>query len=104
MKDPYTMGYYLNAVDLRYDANKNIVQKAEYLKIYNTIWLRTLKVSLMVTLFCLLLAYPVAYLLATLANENLKSTNDMCVDAFLDITFSKNCCLDDYASAKWCCE
>ncbi|AXE61635.1 ABC transporter permease [Candidatus Thioglobus sp. NP1] len=66
MKDPYTMGYYLNAVDLRYDANKNIVQKAEYLKIYNTIWLRTLKVSLMVTLFCLLLAYPVAYLLATL--------------------------------------
>ncbi len=66
MKDPYTMGYYLNAVDLRYDANKNIVQKAEYLKIYNTIWFRTLKVSLMVTLFCLLLAYPVAYLLATL--------------------------------------
>jgi len=66
MKDPYTMGYYLNAVDLKYDANKNIVQKAEYLKIYNTIWIRTLKVSLMVTLFCLLLAYPVAYLLATL--------------------------------------
>ncbi len=23
MKDPFTMGYYLNAVDLRYDANKN---------------------------------------------------------------------------------
>ncbi|MDC1387171.1 ABC transporter permease [Candidatus Thioglobus sp.] len=66
MKDPYTMGYYLNAVDLKYDANKNIVQKAEYLRIYNTIWVRTLKVSLMVTLFCLLLAYPVAYLLATL--------------------------------------
>ncbi|MGE4575522.1 MAG: ABC transporter permease, partial [Candidatus Pseudothioglobus sp.] len=31
MKDPYTMGYYLNAVDLRYDANKNIIQKKEYL-------------------------------------------------------------------------
>jgi putative spermidine/putrescine transport system permease protein len=66
MKDPYTMGYYLNAVDLKYDANKNIVQKAEYLRIYKTIWVRTLKVSLMVTLFCLLLAYPVAYILATL--------------------------------------
>ena len=66
MKDPYTMGYYLNAVDLKYDANKNIVQKAEYLRIYKTIWVRTLKVSLMVTIFCLLLAYPVAYLLATL--------------------------------------
>jgi putative spermidine/putrescine transport system permease protein len=66
MKDPYTMGYYLNAVDLKFDANKNIIQKEEYLKIYNTIWIRTLQVSLMVTIFCLLLAYPVAYLLATL--------------------------------------
>ena len=66
MKDPYTMGYYLNAVDLRYDANKNIIEKEEYLKIYKTIWMRTLQVSLMVTIFCLLLAYPVSYLLATL--------------------------------------
>jgi len=66
MKDPYTMGYYLNAVDLRYDANKNIIEKKEYLQIYKTIWMRTLKVSLMVTIFCLILAYPVSYLLATL--------------------------------------
>ena len=66
MKDPYTMGYYLNAVDLRYDANKNIIEKEEYLQIYKTIWIRTLQVSLMVTIFCLLLAYPVSYLLATL--------------------------------------
>jgi len=66
MKDPYTMGYYLNAVDLRYDANKNVIQKPEHLKIYKTIWMRTLQVSLMVTIFCLILAYPVSYLLATL--------------------------------------
>jgi len=66
MKDPYTMGYYLNAVDLRYDANKNVIQKADHLKIYKTIWMRTLQVSLMVTIFCLFLAYPVSYLLATL--------------------------------------
>ena len=66
MKDPYTMGYYLNAVDLRFDANKNVIQKPEHLKIYKTIWLRTLQVSLMVTIFCLILAYPVSYLLATL--------------------------------------
>ena len=66
MKDPYTMGYYLNAVDLRYDANKNVIQKPEHLKIYKTIWTRTLQVSLMVTIFCLILAYPVSYLLATL--------------------------------------
>ena len=66
MKDPYTLGYYLNAVDLRYDANKNIIEKKEHLKIYKTIWMRTLQVSLMVTIFCLILAYPVSYLLATL--------------------------------------
>jgi len=66
MKDPYTMGYYLNAVDLRFDANKNVIQKPEHLKIYKTIWMRTLQVSLMVTIFCLILAYPVSYLLATL--------------------------------------
>ena len=66
MKDPFTMGYYLNAVDLKYDANKNIIAEKEYLQIYNTIWVRTLKVSLMVTIFCLILAYPVSYLLATL--------------------------------------
>ena len=36
MKDPYTMGYYLNAVDLRYDANKNIIEKKEYLQIYKS--------------------------------------------------------------------
>ena len=66
MKDPYTFGYYLNAVDLRYDANKNIIEKEEHLKIYKTIWIRTLQVSLMVTIFCLILAYPVSYLLATL--------------------------------------
>ncbi len=66
MKDPYTMGYYLNAVDLKFDANKNIIQKKEHLRIYKTIWMRTLQVSLMVTIFCLILAYPVSYLLATL--------------------------------------
>ena len=66
MKDPFTMGYYLNAVDLRYDANKNIIQKVEHLRVYKTIWMRTLQVSLMVTIFCLMLAYPVSYLLATL--------------------------------------
>ncbi len=66
MKDPYTIGYYLNAVDLRFDANKNVIQKPEHLKIYKTIWMRTLQVSLMVTIFCLILAYPVSYLLATL--------------------------------------
>ena len=29
MKDPYTLGYYLNSVDLRYDANKSVIEQPE---------------------------------------------------------------------------
>ena len=35
-------------------------------KVYNLLWWRTIQVSIIVTLACLLLAYPVSYLLATL--------------------------------------
>ena len=35
MVDPTTMGYYLNAVDLKYDSSKNIVQQKENRRIYN---------------------------------------------------------------------
>ena len=66
MKDPYTLGYYLNSVDLKYCYNKSIEQQPEKRQVYNLLWKRTLLVSLLVTVFCLLLGYPVAHLLATL--------------------------------------
>jgi len=66
MVDPTTMGYYLNAVDLKYDSNKNIVQQKENRRIYNHIWYKTFKVSVLVMFFCLILGYPISYLLATL--------------------------------------
>ena len=66
MVDPTTMGYYLNAVDLKYDSNKEIVQQKENRRIYNKTWIKTFKVSLLVTFFCLILGYPISYLLATL--------------------------------------
>ena len=66
MKDPYTLGYYLNAVDLKYGVNKTIEQQPEKRQVYNLLWKRTLLVSLLVTVFCLILGYPVAHLLATL--------------------------------------
>ncbi len=66
MKDKRTMGYYLNAVDRTYDFDKNVVHVDENRKVYNLLWWRTIQVSIIVTLACLLLAYPVAYLLATL--------------------------------------
>lgn len=66
MKDKVTFGYYLNAVDLDYDFDKNIIRQDENRRVYNLLWWRTILVSIIVTIACLVLAYPVSYLLATL--------------------------------------
>ena len=66
MKDPYTFGYYLNSLDLQYGFDKEVVQKPEDRRIYKTLWMRTLLISVIVTLACLALGYPVSHLLATL--------------------------------------
>ena len=43
-----------------------IVQVAEDRRIHRILWSRTLEVAFFVTLFCFLMAYPIAHLLATL--------------------------------------
>ncbi|TNF86696.1 MAG: ABC transporter permease [Gammaproteobacteria bacterium] len=66
MKDRTTMGYYLNSIDRTYDFDKNVIHVEEERKVYNLLWWRTILVSFIVTIACLILAYPVSYLLATL--------------------------------------
>ncbi len=66
MKDRRTAGYYWNAVDRTYDSEKNVIMQPENRRVYVMFWKRTLWVSFLVTVSCLILAYPVAYLLATL--------------------------------------
>jgi len=66
MVDPTTAGYYLNAVDLKYNVDKEIIRQKENRRIYNHTWIKTFKVSLLVMFFCLMLGYPIAYLLSTL--------------------------------------
>ena len=66
MVDPTTAGYYLNAVDLKYNVDKEIVRQKENRRIYNKTWIKTFKVSVLVMFFCLILGYPISYLLATL--------------------------------------
>tara|TARA_B100000686_G_scaffold117389_1_gene124606 strand:- start:3602 stop:5224 length:1623 start_codon:yes stop_codon:yes gene_type:complete len=66
MQKPQTSGYYLNAVDRKWDENREVVMQPEERQVYVMLWWRTFLVSLIVTVGCLLLAYPVAHLLATL--------------------------------------
>jgi len=66
MVDPTTAGYFLNAVDLKYDVNKEVVRQKENRRIYNHTWFKTFKVSVLVMFFCLILGYPISYLLSTL--------------------------------------
>ncbi len=66
MKDPYTSGYFLNAFDRKFDEDKNIIMQPDERQVYVMLWWRTLLLSFIVTIGCLLLAYPTAHLLATL--------------------------------------
>ena len=66
MVDPKTYEYYLNAIDKKYDSEKNIIDQPENRQIYVKTWIKTFKVSILVTLFCFMLGYPISYLLATL--------------------------------------
>jgi putative spermidine/putrescine transport system permease protein len=63
---PVTMFYLLSAVDLKKAADGAIGAVAPEQAVFKTIYLRTFWISLVVTVTCLLLGYPVAYLLASL--------------------------------------
>tara|TARA_Y200000002_G_scaffold374736_1_gene375925 strand:- start:491 stop:1621 length:1131 start_codon:yes stop_codon:yes gene_type:complete len=58
--------YYWNAIDRTFDQELNVVQQEENRRVYVQTWLKTLKVSIYVTIFCLILGFPVAHLLANL--------------------------------------
>ena len=60
----FTGRHYLNAVDLTRSEDGGIVAQPPELRIYLPLLGRTLLVSLAVTLLCLVLGYPVAYLIA----------------------------------------
>jgi len=63
--------FYLKALDFEYDVDKDIVpvdrNKQLYLLLgWDSVWMRTLWISFLVTGLCVLLGYPVAHLLANL--------------------------------------
>jgi putative spermidine/putrescine transport system permease protein len=62
----FTLAHYLSAFDLKYDVDGNIIAQPEVQQVHTTMWIRTIWVSLAVTVLCLLMGYPVSYFLSTL--------------------------------------
>lgn len=61
----YTSGYFLNAIDMQ-KTPQGIAAQPEDKQILIKLFIRTLKMSLIITGCCILLAYPVAWILANL--------------------------------------
>ncbi|MGS4946186.1 ABC transporter permease [Meridianimarinicoccus sp. RP-17] len=61
----YTSGYFLNAVDMQLNA-EGVSMQPEDERIYGILFKRTMFMSLMITGSCILLGYPIAWLLANL--------------------------------------
>ena len=67
----YTASFYLKALDLKRNAAGEIIKERENRQLYlltglDSVWVRTFWISAAVTLLCVLLGYPVAFLLANL--------------------------------------
>ena len=56
-----TPGYYLNALDLQLAPEGKIVPQPEERRIYRALFVKTIWVSLVITLLCLAIGYPVAW-------------------------------------------
>lgn len=70
---PLTFDFYLSALDMTRDDTGAIVGVPEGQAVYKMLFGRTFWLSAMITVFCMILAFPIAHLLATLpmAKSNL---------------------------------
>lgn len=66
VSQPYSANFFLAAVDLARDADGNVVQVPEDRRVYVNLFIKTFVLAGVITVMCLILAYPVAHLLATL--------------------------------------
>ncbi len=65
----FTISYYLAALDMSYGPSGEIGVKSDKRAIYINLFQRTLMLSLLITVLCFLLAYPISYLLATVSTK-----------------------------------
>ncbi|GHA55330.1 polyamine ABC transporter substrate-binding protein [Amylibacter ulvae] len=62
----WTPAYLANAVDLKYNADGSFERKSEERRIHIKLFVRTMEISVIVTLLGVLLGYPVAFLMSSL--------------------------------------
>ena len=62
----FTPAFYMAAMDLKYDDQGEVVRADKLYQIYMSNFFKTLRLSAFITLICMLLAYPIAYVLSTL--------------------------------------
>ncbi len=62
----FTVSYYLAAMDMGYGETGDIVRNDDKRRIYLKLFWRTIWMSLLITAVCLVLAYPISYLLSVL--------------------------------------
>jgi putative spermidine/putrescine transport system permease protein len=61
---PFTLSYFVAALDRTYDAEGNIVRVAPEQRIYVPLFIRTFVLSVVITALTLVLGFPIAYLMA----------------------------------------
>lgn len=61
----YTIDFYLAALDMTRDSNGKIVGVSADQAVYKTLFWRTIVMSLEITVLCLLIGFPIAFLLAS---------------------------------------
>ncbi len=65
---PYTTGYFLNSADLQLTPD-GVAWRPENERVYVTLFIRTLIMSTAITVSCILLGYPIGWLLANLPSR-----------------------------------
>lgn len=60
-----TPSYYLLALDFEYTSRGDIVQRSDIYRIYRELFWRTAWMSVLITGLCIVLAYPICYMIAT---------------------------------------
>jgi putative spermidine/putrescine transport system permease protein len=62
---PFTLSYLLRAIDKEYNVEGKVVSSSPETSIYLLLFWRTVWISLVVTFLCVVIGYPVAYVLST---------------------------------------